>query len=482
MPVKSVRLHPTKKQAVLLVILGVAFVLFNTLMIANENYWGALLPLGLLSVCMLLFYTEKALFLTLFLVPLSVNLGNLDFGLAISLPSEPFMAGLLLVILGVGLFRPFISREIMRHPLSILIIGHLLWFLFTSLTSEMPMVSFKALVSQLWFIVPFYFFSAHLFQNTQKVHLSFWVSIIPLAIVIIYATIGLWNAGFDEQISQSVMTPFYPNHTSYGAVIALFLPFLCIAIFNKNQSRFIRVLSCVLAVLFCAGIILSYSRAVWASIPPAIAIALALKYGIRFKTLVLAFVGILGIAFIFQKEIVMDLEKNKQDSSDKISENIQSISNITTDDSNTERLNRWNSAISMFKDRPVFGWGPGTYQFQYAPFQKSQDLTLISTNAGSLGNAHSEYLGPLAERGVLGALLFLSIVIYSLFLSFRIYETSDSSTNKLVVVSVAAGLTSYYVHGFLNNYLDIDKAAVPFWIFIAIITALDISSKKAQKI
>ena len=78
----------------------------------------------------------------------------------------------------------------------------------------------------------------------------------------------------------------------------------------------------------------------------------------------------------------MNLEKNKQDSSDKISENIQSISNITTDDSNTERLNRWSSAISMFKERPVFGWGPGTFQFQYAPFQKSNPISSRAAQSG----------------------------------------------------------------------------------------------------
>ena len=175
----------------------------------------------------------------------------------------------------------------------------------------------------------------------------------------------------------------------------------------------------------------------------------------------------------------MDLEKNKQDSSDKISENIQSISNISTDDSNTERLNRWSSAISMFKERPVFGWGPGTFQFQYAPFQKSKDLTLISTNSGSLGNAHSEYLGPLAERGFLGAGLFLSMVIYSLFASFRIYETCNNPLIRRTVLSIVMGLTTYYIHGFLNNYLDIDKAAIPFWALFAMITALDLNCKEA---
>ena len=57
--------------------------------------------------------------------------------------------------------------------------------------------------------------------------------------------------------------------------------------------------------------------------------------------------------------------------------------------------------IRMFKDRPLLGHGPGTYMFLYAPYQKPSEKTIISTNAGNRGNAHSEYLGPMAESGIL---------------------------------------------------------------------------------
>ena len=62
----------------------------------------------------------------------------------------------------------------------------------------------------------------------------------------------------------------------------------------------------------------------------------------------------------------MVLEKNSQDSSDSFVEHIESMSNVTTDASNLERINRWKSAIRLFQERPHLGWGPGTYQFHYA--------------------------------------------------------------------------------------------------------------------
>ena len=38
--------------------------------------------------------------------------------------------------------------------------------------------------------------------------------------------------------------------------------------------------------------------------------------------------------------------------------------------------------------------------------------------------------------------------------------------------------TAVFIHGVLNNYLDTDKASVPFWGFIAILVALDLYHRK----
>jgi len=195
---------------------------------------------------------------------------------------------------------------------------------------------------------------------------------------------------------------------------------------------------------------------------------------IKFKYLFAGGIFIL-IVFMGQRtEIVHKLEKNKQDSSADLAEHVQSISNITTDDSNLERLNRWDAAFKMFKERPVFGWGPGTYTFNYAPFQSSRKKTLISTNFGDRGNAHSEYIGPLAESGVPGSISFLLIVIISLLTGFRVYHEIQDKKLKQVVLAYILAFITYLLHGSLNNFLDTDKASALFWGFIAVFVSLDI--------
>ena len=53
-------------------------------------------------------------------------------------------------------------------------------------------------------------------------------------------------------------------------------------------------------------------------------------------------------------------------------------------------------------------------------------------------------------------------------------KKADSKEVKLIALAIVLGLISYYVHGFLNNFLDSDKASVPVWGFMAILVALDL--------
>jgi O-antigen ligase len=202
-----------------------------------------------------------------------------------------------------------------------------------------------------------------------------------------------------------------------------------------------------------------------------------IKLKIRFKTLAITVAVILGFIFTFQTQIVMYLERNSDESSSNLTEHFSSMTNITSDASNLERINRWNSALRMFEERPVFGYGPGTYMFQYARYQMKKDRTIISTNAADGGNAHSEYLGPLSESGIGGLATFLIIILTVTYTAIRTWTRLTDYRLKGILLSALTGLITYYIHGFLNNFLDTDKLSVPFWGFTAMIVAIDICSR-----
>jgi putative inorganic carbon (HCO3(-)) transporter len=137
--------------------------------------------------------------------------------------------------------------------------------------------------------------------------------------------------------------------------------------------------------------------------------------------------------------------------------------------------------VALFQERPITGWGPGTYQFVYAPYQSSELKTVISTNNADGGNTHSEYLGPLAEQGIPGMIFMLLLIWMSSVIAFRLYREMEDKNARDFAVAIYLGLMTYFIHGVLNNYLDTDKASAPFWGFIALLVVLDIENTERKK-
>jgi putative inorganic carbon (HCO3(-)) transporter len=461
----------------LVYIITFVFIAFNLWQISKDYMLLGLLPLALVFVVIAIFRLDALLIITVFFVPLSIPLRELSGGLSMDLflPSELLLIIILFIVIFKRIKGEIFSRKLLSHPVSIAIYLNLAWLLVTSITSTMPLVSFKFFFARLWFLVAFYFLAAEIFRKAQNMNRFLWAYIITLLMVIGYTIARHISLGlFDQEAAHYVMNPFYNDHTSYGAILAMMIPVAFGFVIDRNQSALYKLLAFGILCILVIAIILSFSRAAWVSLIVSAGVFIVVILRIRFHTFFVAV--IIALVFIFSQleNITFEMEKNRQQSSANLSEHVQSISNITTDDSNMERLNRWSCAWRMFLEKPILGWGPGTYMFQYAPFQVSTEKTTISTNMSDRGNAHSEYLGPLSESGLFGMLTFIAIVTMTLITGFKTYWKLKDRKQRILMLSVILGLITYYIHGIMNNFLDTDKASAPFWGYTAIIVALDV--------
>ena len=465
-----------------LYLIAALFVAVGMFLVVKKNtYLFFALPLVLGVLLLYIFSLDKVLLLTAFCVPLSINLEALDSGLAISLPAEPLLMGIMILFFAKMLYDGKYDRRIARHPIAIVIYCMFAWMLVTTITSEMPVVSIKFMLSRLWFVVPSFFLCAILFKNPKHIHWFIWLYLAGLCIVCVYTIIHHAQFGFDGDSAHWVMTPFYNDHTAYGAALAIYLILALAYVFLPGIKKGKRLVIIGVVILLSVALMFSNCRAAWLSMIAALGVFICVLLRIKFRWIAAAVIILVGLFFAFQNQIIDSLEKNNQDASGDLVENIQSITNISTDASNLERINRWQSAFRLFNERPVFGWGPGTYQFVYAPYQMSKEKTIISTNAGDGGNAHSEYFGPLAEQGVMGSLFVLTLVIVTVYCGLKTYNRCKNKKAKILVLGATLAFISYFVHGFLNNFLDTDKLAVPVWSLAALIAAIDVYYADKEK-
>lgn len=460
----------------------VLFLALATLFIGLEHFWVLIAPVGLLILLALAFKLDKFFYMLFFLTPLSINVENIGGGVGVTFPTEPLIFGLMLFLLVKLMFSKNRKYFHFKHPMSRIILLYIAWLIITTITSSMFMISLKFIMAKIWFILGFYFLGIIVFEeNTFKnMKTSLWLYFIPLLGVIAYTLVRHTLFKYDEKAAHWVMQPFFKDHTIYGAILAMLTPFLFFITFKKHKNMNAYIFILFAFIIFGMGLVFSYTRAAWISLVGSFVLYLVLILRVRWFVIVPTVAIGFFVLMSNWDQILIKLERNKQDSSDDLVEHVQSISNIASDASNLERLNRWGSAWRMFQAKPVFGWGPGTYMFQYAPFQHSSQLTIISTNFGDGGSAHSEYLGPLSESGFLGFVFVLLIIAYGYYLAIKNYYLIKDKKLRRLLMAVILGWTTYIGHGVLNNFLDTDKASVLYWSFIAFYVAIDIGVKSGK--
>lgn len=433
----------------------------------------------LFMVILVLSYKQFLLFGLSFAVPLSVPFG---IGSAqISLPVElicVFLSGFLLVKFIMGA-RP--QAAFLKHPITLLVLADLGWILVCSIFSQMPEASLKRFVIRGCYYITFYYFYRELFrQDPQNIKRLFTVHVIGFLFPIVYAMMNHARLGFETVGSQQISAPFYFDHTIYGACLVFFIPFLIHYSFRKASPAKERTGYRVLLAVFTIATVLSYSRAAWLSGIIALTVAFCLHYKIRFNYLA-ALGAIALVALVMnQQSIARFLKENKETShSNDVSMHFKSISNVNTDASNKERINRWKCALRMFAEKPVTGFGPGTYQFFYGQYQRREDMTRISTYNGSKGHAHSEYLNYLSETGLPGCLIFVSLIVTVIITGRRLVKKSPQAETRQMALYLLTGLITFFIHAFFNGFLEFDKMAMPVFASFAAITSLDLQEQSS---
>ena len=438
-------------------------------------------PFLLILTIAAIFRFDLLIYLAVLVTPFSINLAKTGIGIGVSLPSEPLMFGIFLIFWIKILAEGGLDKRILKHPVTWMILIHLGWYTITTITSTMPVVSIKSTLARYCYISVFYFSLLYLFIKKQNIHKFLWAYLLPLLAVCIITMLNQASAGFTEQNTHIAMVPYYNDHTAYAAVIALFIPVIIALLFENKISKALKTFIFIVAALLITAIVLSYTRAAWVAL--AGALGCLFIYILKIKNwVVYTGIGLVVLTYaLFHVEITMYLERNDKTSSTDYAKHVQSIGNISTDDSNIERLNRWSCALRMFNEKPLLGYGPGTYMFQYGQFQKYSERSGISTNFAEGGGSHSEYLGPLSEQGILGPVTFILIIAVLLQRTSTFLRSCTDRNTRVVTKGLVLGLVTYIIHGGLNYFLDTEKLAVPFWGFIACIVAFDIYYNEHQK-
>lgn len=402
------------------------------------------------------------------LLPFSVEI-PFYYGSMLRVPTEPLIAIALLVLILELIKSPqswtgsFLRKEFL-WALPLIAV-----FIITIPFSERLLVSLKfSFVNIVYLLVFYVFLSRYLHAHPTLFKKLITLYGIGFLLVAAYGLVRYWQYDWNPVVVRGIFQPFYKDHTIFGASGAMLAAFWAgMAWKAKNKKK--RLAFGLPALVFCAAIVLSSSRAALLSLAVLFIVCMIFRLNVGFSRVVVVGLGLaIGLA-IFHDPLSGRLGQNRRHKTEQhagIGERLHSVTNIATNVSNRERMNRWVSAWRMFRERPLTGFGPGTYQFEYIPYQDPGLMSRLTVHdyneipEGSGGTAHSEYLLALSEMGIFGLLSLVLLIGRWTFLSF---PGILAGVRQTFVRIAFAGLSTYIFHAFFNNFLTTDQFAFLFW-------------------
>ncbi len=437
---------------------------------ALDIWWPLAAPAAWLVGWLAVVDFRRLYYLLLATLPISTEV-ELSNSLGTDMPSEPLMW--VLTLAAVFWFARHwckVSYSFLLHPVTLALLAHLAWTTLTCLTTTIEVVSLKFWLAKSWYVIVFFFLAGHIFQQEQDVRALLWWFFVPLVFTVCVVLVRHAGKGFSFEEVNYVMGPFYRNHVIYACIQAIFLPFLWLGLRRYRLYSRRWWLLALGAVVLLVGINFAYTRAAYV----ALLAAFGLYWLVRWRLLRIALVAAalttgIFIAVVTRGDNWLLFAPNYERTIthqrfDRLLEATTRLEDISV----MERVYRWVAAAYMIEERPVLGFGPGTFYFNYQRYTVSSFKTYVSDNPERSG-IHNYYLMVAVEQGLIGLAFFLAFCTLVLLWGQRAYHQLRDPAQRQITMAALLSFALTCLLMLMNDFVETDKIGSLFFICAALI-------------
>ncbi|MFY9743839.1 MAG: O-antigen ligase family protein [Candidatus Sulfotelmatobacter sp.] len=244
----------------------------------------------------------------------------------------------------------------------------------------------------------------------------------------------------------------YVNHNHYAGLMEMLIPIPLVLSLTRLASQRARNLAAAAAAVMVATVFLSGSRGgMLAATSELVILGVILvyqKHGGRTAMGLSVFLAIVAGLLIWI---------GGSDLSQRIASVGLSHSEIS--DHTRGEINR--DGLQMFLQKPILGWGLGTFPVVYPQFRTF--YTNLFVNA-----AHDDYLQLLTEMGLLGFATLVLFVVIAYKKAIKKIGNWTSDINGAVALACLLGISGILVHSVVDFNLQIPANAALFYVLCTI--------------
>jgi O-Antigen ligase len=125
----------------------------------------------------------------------------------------------------------------------------------------------------------------------------------------------------------------------------------------------------------------------------------------------------------------------------------------------------WKEAVGAWSDKPLQGWGGGSFPVTHLMYRKVE-LSVLQP--------HSVALQFLAETGVVGGALAMGSFAFLLFAALARIRRMTEGRERDIAVALFAGAVAWLLHGFVDFDWDIPGVTIPALLFLGVLVAVPV--------
>jgi hypothetical protein len=430
------------------------------------------------SMCMVSVFSDFLLIVFFFALPFAsfgkwfwpsnysfTDRGNLVYGGIVGLSLIDFLvAGLYLS----WFYRIFVARTQpfpRLHPLDFLIAIFIFVHLVATIGSVQPSFGMESTEYLLKHALLYFYIS----RNLRPSHLP-WIAVAICSAIFIEAFFGVYQhhtgklLGFaldkgaggstlNFQYSVPGLTQTRATGTSYdshalGNFAGMLLPFPLVLSLTPWMKPSLRIVLGVTTALGLLVVLLSFSRSAWLGTAIGLSIGIVLFLALWHEGTIIPVLAAVLLVFLISApwtaKVIGDQFKHAR------------YSTLST------RFEQYEVALTIWKHHPLLGVGPGNYIHSLRKYDYFwlQELPV-----------HDVMLWIAAETGIIGLLVYLSIVFSAMKRLFRVAARRKDLTGR-IAMGALIGLLAYFFDGLTDPLFREPNVFATLWLLIALAMVL----------
>lgn len=330
-----------------------------------------------------------------------------------------------------------------------LLIAFVAWFSMTTLFAfnpdrALPMLE-RAVKIQL-----FVFLTLILFNSKRQLDFLVWTVALSIGYYGVKGGLFTLRTGGDTGRVWGPDGSFISDNNSIGLALVITIPYLYY-LFSETKSRWLKAALVVAAGLCVIAALGTYSRGAFLAIS---AMAAFLWWRSRHKL-------VLGIGALALIPVLIAFLPGRWE------DRMRSITEYQADASAMGRINAWQAAINVARDRPVVGGG-----FE---FHSRESFARYAPVPEDLHSMHSIYFQVLGDHGFVALALFLAIWFFT-WRSSRLVIRAAKGREDLAWAGNLGGMMQVSLVGYLvgGAFLNLAYWDLPYYSLAILVVARDI--------